>query len=236
MTVNAGEFNGVQARESGKSPVWKRIAVWLTGLGLAVLVGWGIYGLISSKPGPKKPPVTTIKILPDTPPPPPPPPKEPPKEQPKEEPKEIRVEQPKPVEAPPEPQNLKMEGDAGDAPSAFGSGKVTSDYSGGDVGVKIGGSKGLSAYAWYTSKIKRQIEDAIASQPGLAREQYKLVVSLWLDKDGRVEKLELQSSTGDQKKDDMLRKALQSITRIADAPPDDMPQPVKLRITAKSAG
>lgn len=215
----------------------KANAVWLVVGGLVFLaLAYGVYSLLSSKPGPKKPPVTTVKLLPDTPPPPPPPPKEPPKEQPKEEPKEIKVEQPKPIDAPPEPQNLKMEGDAGDAPSAFGAGKVSSDYNGGDVGVKIGGNKGLAAYAWYTGKIKSQIEEAIAKQPELAREQYKLVVSIWLDKAGNVEKLELQSSTGDEKKDELLRKALQSIQRISDAPPDDMPQPVKLRISAKSVG
>lgn len=211
--------------------------VWIV-VGVMVMsaLGYGIYSMLSSKPGPKKPPVTTVKLLPDTPPPPPPPPKEPPKEQPKEEPKEIKVEQPKPVEAPPEPQNLKMEGEAGDAPSAFGAGKVTSDYSGGDVGVKIGGSKGLSAYAWYTNQIKSSIENAIAEQPELAKEQYRIVVELWLAKDGRVEKIELLNGSGEEKKDGLLRKALQSIKRMPEAPPEDMPQPVKLRITAKNMG
>lgn len=211
--------------------------VWIVvGVMVVSALGYGIYSVLSSKPGPKKPPVTTVKLLPDTPPPPPPPPKEPPKEQPKEEPKEIKVEQPKPVEAPPEPQNLKMEGEAGDAPSAFGAGKVTSDYSGGDVGVKIGGSKGLSAYAWYTNQIKSSIENAIAEQPELAKEQYRIVVELWLAKDGRVEKIELLNGSGEEKKDGLLRKALQSIKRMPEAPPEDMPQPVKLRITAKNMG
>lgn len=215
----------------------KANAVWLVvGVMVFLALAYGVYSLISSKPGPKKPPVTTVKLLPDTPPPPPPPPKEPPKEQPKEEPKEIKVEQPKPIDAPPEPQNLKMEGDAGDAPSAFGAGKVSSDYNGGDVGVKIGGSKGLSAYAFYTNKIKSSIEEAIATEKDLEKEQYKLVVELWLAKDGRVEKIELINGTGDGKKDALLQKALQTLKRISEPPPDDMPQPVKLRITAKNMG
>lgn len=225
-----------QMQEEQAVPAWKRFGVIGLVLVLLAVLGYGVYSLLSSKPGPKKQPVTTIKILPDTPPPPPPPPKEPPKEQPKEQPKEIKVEQPKPVEAPPEPQNLKMEGEAGDAPSAFGTGKVTNEYSGGDVGVKIGGSKGLSAYAWYTSKIKASIEAAIAEQKDLAREQYKVVVELWLAKDGRVERIELVSGSGEQAKDELLRQALRSVTRISEAPPEDMPQPVRLRITAKSMG
>jgi periplasmic protein TonB len=214
----------------------RRIAMVLLAVVVLALIGYGIYSLLSSKPGPKKQPVTTIKILPDTPPPPPPPPKEPPKEQPKEQPKEIKVEQPKPVEAPPEPQNLKMEGDAGDAPSAFGAGNVTNEYSGGDVGVKIGGNKSLAAYAWYTGKIKASIEAAIAEQKELAKEQYKIVVELWLAKDGQVERIELVNGSGDQKKDELMRQALRSVKRIPEPPPEDMPQPVKLRITAKSMG
>ncbi|WP_309565650.1 TonB family protein [Methylobacillus flagellatus] len=229
MAVEANAVKGTTAPA-------RRIAVMLVAMIVMALIGYGVYSLLSSKPGPKKPPVTTIKILPDTPPPPPPPPKEPPKEQPKEQPKEIKVEQPKPVDAPPEPQNLKMEGDVGDTPSAFGAGKVTNEYSGGDVGVKIGGSKSLAAYAWYTGKIKASIEAAIAEQKELAKEQYKIVVELWLAKDGQVEKIELVNGSGDQKKDELLRQALRSVKRIAEPPPEDMPQPVKLRITAKSMG
>ncbi len=204
------------------------------GLGLLLLIlaiGLGIKSLMSGHTSTKKA-VTTIKLLPDTPPPPPPPPKEPPKEQPKDQPKEIKIEQPK-QEAPPA-ETLKMEGAAGDGPSPFGAGKVTNDYKGGDV--KIGGNKGLAAYAWYTGQIKTKIEEALAAEKQLTKAQYRLVVHVWFARDGRFERAELQGSSGDQATDDLIRKALAGISPMAEAPPEDMPQPVKLRITSKNVG
>ena len=102
-----------------KASIWlKRALVALVAIGVLVGIGYGIKSLMSGG-APQKKQVTTIKLIPDTPPPPPPPPKEPPKEQPKPDaPKEVKIEQPKPAETPPAEQ-IKMEGPAGDAPSAF---------------------------------------------------------------------------------------------------------------------
>ncbi len=231
-------MSGLAEESLDESPV----KTWLKRIGLALVLlalvagGWNLFSsLLNSKPGHKKP-VTTVKLLPDTPPPPPPPPKEPPKEQPKQEqPKEIK--EPPKQEAPPEPSEvLKMEGAAGDGPSPFSAGAVTSDYKGGDVGTKIGGKKGMAAYAWYTGQIKGRIEEALAAEKGLSTAQYRLVVHLWLARDGRVERAELQGSSGDQATDDLIRKALAGMGSIAEAPPEDMPQPVKLRVTSKNTG
>ena len=50
--------------------------------------------------------------------------------------------------------------------------------------------------------------------------------------DGRVERFELLDSTGNDDSDAALRKTLTSL-HMKDTPPDDMPQPVKLRIVAR---
>lgn len=147
------------------------------------------------------------------------------------------MEQPKPQEAPPAPSEaLKMEGPAGDGPSPFAAGPVTNDYKGGDVGTRIGGKKGLAAYAWYTGQIKSRIEEVLAEEKGLANAQYRLVVHLWVARNGRIERTELQGSSGDASVDDLIRKALQNMSALAEAPPEDMPQPIKLRVTSKNAG
>lgn len=213
------------------SKVWiQRIAIFLVALLLVLAIGWVVHSLMTGKVSTKKP-VTTIKIMPDTPPP-PPPLKEPPKEQPKDQPKEIKMEQPKPQEAPQPPaEELKMEGAAGDGPSPFAAGTVNNDYKGG----KIGG-KGMAAYAWYTDQIKTRIEEALAAQKELAKAQYRVIVHVWLTRDGRVERTELQGSSGDASTDKLIRKALAGMAAITEALPDDMPQPVKLRITSRNAG
>lgn len=225
------------ARES-QLGVWiKRIALILVGLAILVGIGYGINSLMSGG-SPVKKQVTTIKLLPDTPPPPPPPPKEPPKEQPKPDaPKEIKVEQPKPVETPPAEQ-LKMEGAAGDGPSAFASGAVNNDYKGGDLktGNTIGGGPNKYQFAWYTDLIKNQIEDAMSKDKTLASGAYKVIVKVWVASNGAIERFELASSSGKEDIDVLIKKQLEAMPKLSERPPGDMPQPVKLKVTARAVG
>lgn len=225
------------ARES-QLGVWiKRVALIVVGLAILVGIGYGINSLMSGG-SPVKKQVTTIKLLPDTPPPPPPPPKEPPKEQPKPDaPKEIKVEQPKPVETPPAEQ-LKMEGAAGDGPSAFASGAVNNDYKGGDLktGNTIGGGPNKYQFAWYTDLLKNQIEDAMSKDKTLASGAYKVIVKVWVSSNGAIERFELASSSGKEDIDMLIKKQLEAMPKLSERPPGDMPQPVKLKVTARAVG
>jgi len=226
--------NEADLQQDRAARLWlSRIAIVIVIALVLGLVAYGIKSLMGVHAAPKKT-VTKIKLLPDTPPPPPPPPpKEPPKEQPKEQPKEMRVEpkQEAPKEAPP----IKSDdpsSDDGTSPLANGPVKNETDKPG---GTSIGGKKSLAAYAWYTGKIKAKIEDAIANQKDLANAQYRIVVFIWLGKDGRVERAELQGTSGDQNTDALIRVALAEFKSLGEAPPDDMPLPVKMRITSKNS-
>jgi membrane protein involved in colicin uptake len=183
---------------------------------------------------PQKKHVTTVKLIPDTPPPPPPPPpKEQPKEQVKEQPKEIKVEQPKPAETPPA-ETLKMEGPAGDGPSPFQAGAVSNDYKGGDV--KTIGSDGGAKFNWYAGLVKSQIEATIEKEKKLTVGQYKLVVSVWLKPNGDLDRLDLVQSDASPEIEQTLKSALENMPPMREAPPQDMPQPIKLRISARKMG
>ena len=223
-------------QQSTGDKVWMQRSVIALGVLLLVLgIAWVVQSLMSGKVSTKKP-VTTIKIMPDTPPP-PPPPKEPPKEQPKEQPKEIKMEQPKPQEAPQPPaEALKMEGAAGDGPSPFAAGSVANDYKGGDVATKIGGGKSAYQFAFYTDQIKTLIEETLAKNKQLANGKYRVVIRIWLKPDGQIEKIELSGSSGDGATDKLIKTVLATMPPLQERPPEDMPQPVKLRITAKNAG
>ncbi|MES2579529.1 MAG: TonB C-terminal domain-containing protein [Pseudomonadota bacterium] len=215
-----------------KSAVWlKRVVMILVGFSVLAGIGYGLNSLMSGG-APMKKQVTTIKLLPDTPPPPPPPPpKEPPKEQPKPDaPKEVKVEQPKPAETPPAEQ-LKMEGPAGDGPSAFQAGAVNNDYKGGEV--KTIGSDGGAKFNWYAGIVKNQIEAALEKDKKLAEGQYKLIVSIWLRKNGDIEKLEWSQSDANANIEQAVKAALDNMPAMREPPPEDMPQPIKLRITAR---
>lgn len=203
---------------------------------LAVLAGiaYGIKKLFSGGPTQKKQ-ITTVKLLPDTPPPPPPPPpKEPPKETPKEQPKEApKAPEPKPVEAPPA-ETLKMEGAAGDGPSPFQAGAVNNEYKGGEVSTKIGGKKNMAAFAWFTSKIDGQVKKVLATDPELAKAKYQIEVKVYLNANGDIERAELLDSSGNPETDALLRKVLARIPPLGDKAPEDMPRKVVIRVTSQN--
>jgi len=223
-----------QATSSSGSVWLKRGALILAAvLVLAALVYLG--KILMSGGTTHKKAVTTVKLLPDTPPPPPPPPKEPPKEQPKEM-KEVKeIQQPKPDPSPPA-EVLKMEGAAGDGPSPFAAGAVNSEYKGGDVGTKIGGGPSKYQFAYYTGMIKSHIEQALAKDKTLASGAYKVVVKVWVASNGRIQRFEIAGSSGDPVIDGLIKKAVDEMPALAESPPSDMPQPVKLRVTARSVG
>jgi periplasmic protein TonB len=215
--------------------VWlTRIAIVLLLLAVLIAIGYGFKKLFSGGQ-PHKKQITTVKLLPDTPPPPPPPPpKEPPKETPKEQPKEAPKEpEPKPAEAPPA-ENLKMEGAAGDGPSPFQAGAVNNEYKGGAVATI--GSDGGVKFRWYAGLVKSQIERAIERDKKLTQGQYKIVVSVWLKPNGQFERLSVDQSDTTPEIEQGIREALNDLPAMQESPPESMPMPIRLRISAKKMG
>lgn len=233
------DFDDTYDEDDEKPSLIKKIIIALVVLSVLAGLAYLLKGLFDTpERGERK--ITTIKLKdPPPPPPPPPPPKEKPKEVPKKIEKKIKQEapKPKPVETPPQEQ-LKMEGAAGDGPSPFAAGQVTEEYKGGDVGTKktIGGGKSKRHFAWYTGLIKSQIEAAIANDKSLSTDNFKVVVKIWLTANGGIKRYRLIGSTGNAERDAKVKQALDSMPAISEAPPSDMPQPVKLRVTARSFG
>lgn len=216
----------MENEKSGKKGWLKGSLILLGVVVLVFLLGYGLKSLFKNNAQPKRQ-ITTIKLLPDTPPPPPPPP---PKEQPKEQPKEVqKAPEPKPVDTPPA-ETLKMEGAAGDGPSPFQSGNVTNDYKG-----TIGSDGGLK-FNYYASVIKNEIQKAIQKNPALTDGNYKVVVSVWVKANGDIDRLQVIKSDASPEIEQMIRVALEGLMSIKQAPPEGMPQPVKLSITAKKMG
>ena len=206
-----------------KKNLLKRSLIPLLILAVLLLLGYGLKSLFSGHSQPKRQ-ITTIKLLPDTPPPPPPPP---PKEQPKVQPKETqKAPEPKPQDTPPA-ETLKMEGAAGDGPSPFQAGAVSKDFNG------MIGSDGGSKYSWYAGVIKSEIQKAIQRNKALTDGQYKIVVSVWIKPNGDIERLTVLQSDATPEIEQALKAALDTLQSMRQIPPEGMPQPVKLRITAK---
>ena len=208
---------------------WPKILVAIVlGLSLIGLIGWGIKSLMGGKSDkPRKAPVVTL--LPDKPPPPPPPPKEEKKPEPKEEKKDVKIEQPKEAPQPAQNEPLKMEGAAGDGESAFGAGTVGREYTGGTVGA-TGMQQGL-----YAGRLQRHLQDQLSRNRKLKESDYRVSLRVWLRRDGSVEKAELAQSTGNEALDELLKETLLQVTAMREAPPENMQQPIRIRITARGA-
>jgi protein TonB len=206
------------------------------GAAVLALMAWGVYSFVSKVDDkPRKAP--KISLIPTTPPPPPPPPKEEKKpEPPKDLNKPPPMEQPK--MAPPAPSaDLKMDGPAGDGPSAFSAGKITSeDLS--NVGkapvVASGGGAvggGFSPFTYYANLIKGELQRQLTRNKDLREMAYKAEVQVWVNRDGSVGRFEVVNGTGDKELDALLKKAIESANAFSTGPPEKMPQPIRLRIS-----
>ena len=206
--------NQVDYRSHAKHFWLRRSVIAVAMLVFVGAVVWGGMNLGHSAGTPKRQ-IARIMVLPDTPPPPPPPPEEkrPPKEEQHRQEVEVRKQ-----ETPPEPQQLKMEGQAGDAPSAFAAGEVKHDYIGGDIG---NGSR----YAAYVGRVEERIQLELTRHKVRAS---NVKLFIWLQPDGSILRFSIQG--GDQDTERTVRLALADLNRVDEAPLADMPMPIGLRI------
>lgn len=221
-----------------------RRSLVLIALAMGLLVAgavWWVRGLKGSDV-PKRQ-VAKISILPDTPPPPPPPPKEEKKpEPPKDDSRQIREEPIKQVEAPkPANEPIKMEGAAGDGPSAFGAGNVNRDYSGGAPSTGAAGGSGTTSdraqERFFANTARQLLRDAIERHLKSDSTQATAEFSVWIARDGGISRFELRT-TGDARLDDELNAALDETARALKLPPPPVAaaQPMKFRLNVRPLG
>lgn len=197
---------------------------------VSALIWMAIKEFATPSQGKKKRVIQEISLL--KPPPPPPPPKvEPPPKQEIQEKMDVPKpdQQPdKPADAPPPGPDLGVDAEGGAGGDSFG---LVGKKGGGDL---IGGGGGIgSRFAWYGALIKDRIQEAVTRDKKLREADYRVMVNVWVDASGTVTRAELLSSTGNAELDNALKLALRNLPPLREGAPGDMPQPVKLRITAR---
>lgn len=220
-----------------------RVAIGAAVAALVVTLAWWLRSAGSQDTAPKRQ-VARIAILPDTPPPPPPPPREdkpPPRDEARPAP---RDESPKPADAPKaanEP--LKMEGAAGDGPSAFAAGTVRNEYQGGPPSIgtasAAGGGGSVADRArdrFYAGSARQLLRDEIERHLRGDAQQATAEFTVWVDRDGSIRRTELQP-TGDGRLDAALDAALDETRRTLKLPaPPVALQPMRFRLTVRPQG
>jgi protein TonB len=199
------------------------------GVGITAL-GFGAVALmrnfLQNGPPPTKQVVQEVHLIrpppppPDLPPPPPPPPEE-----------KVNVPDPQdkpdptPSKDPPASEQLGLDAEGTAGGDAFG----LAAHAGGRDLLASGGN----AYSWYAGLLKGEILDQLASEKSAHKGEYTAVVRIWVRSDGTIERVNLVESSGNRERDQAIQAALARITRLSQAPPADMPEPISLKIVSR---
>lgn len=209
---------------------WRRHGPVLGGVGMLLVFGFAGYLVLGSLKGtqaPAPPKIQEISLV-QPPPPPPPPPKleEPP-------PPEQTIEEPKPE---PDPQADEAPADEAAPGNELG---LDADGVAGADGFGLRAKKGARGLIgggdrnrWYAGVVQRDLQNLLADNEAAHGSKYAVTVKLWISADGHIERFELNDAMGDAGSEGALRKTLSGL-RLKDPPPDDLPQPVKLRIVSR---
>jgi periplasmic protein TonB len=194
---------------------------YLLGGALILLLIGAVYAIVSnflSGPPPKmKQVVHQISLLP-----PPPQIEQPPQPEIKEE---VNIPEPQPVaqEDAPAPGDLGVDAD-GNGSDGF------------QLRARKGGRDLLGAggpFAWYANRIEDSIKKVLSANKKARNANYVVLVKLWLNHDGSVERFELADSTGSSDLDQSIKLALAKVEPLGSELPADLKQPVRLRITSR---
>lgn len=93
--------------------------------------------------------------------------------------------------------------------------------------------EGGSRFRWYMGVVQNDISAALSDHEDIRKDRYTVIVKLWLASDGKVQRFQLVKATGKHALDKKLELALGDVQRISEAPPEEMPQPIELRIDSR---
>lgn len=209
---------------------------------IALLVGLALWiKSMTGAPAAAKRQTAKISILPDTPPPPPPPKEEKRPEPPKNEPKQAMREEQLKQDAPkPANEPIKMDGPAGDGPSAFAAGTVTNEYKGGAPMVGASGGTGgnvadRAQERFYANSVRQLLHDEIEKNLRSDAGELTATFSVWIEPDGSIRRFDLVP-TGDAARDTDLRFAFDQTTRRLRLPGHSgLPQPMRFKLSVRPA-
>lgn len=213
-------------------PAWLIVLAAL--LGLAVLA-WLAWWALFKDPASTRRPVETPPMLALPPPlPPPPPPAEPPPEPPPEQ----TVSEPEPVAEPVPAEAPSPTPDASDPVSMDAAGQAGTDSFGiqsGSGGGSIGSGRGgdNASYGRYLGYVLQQ---AVARDARLRRLAFQLQVDVWLQPDGRLERVELVRGSGNAEADAAVLDALRQLGRLDQRPPASLDFPARVLIQGRRPG
>lgn len=241
-----GPIAADEKTEGGRVMLRKGAFLLVCAAGLVMLVWSGIWllGSRDDMPPPRKVQELKVVTILSPPPPPPPPPKPveqkmieqtPVKQEIREEvPVEKPQDAPKPKDLPkdePPPGPLALDSKAEGPGDSFNLGGKPGGR--GILGGGGGGGGGSSRFGWYASIVQQQVAAALRANPKTRSAVMQLQVRLWADGSGRINRVQLVSSSGNAEIDNAIRNEVLTGITLREPPPKDMPMPIVARISAR---
>lgn len=226
-----------------KSAPWRRYVKVGAALVVMTVVGWLIWEWVDSMSGVRREQPKEELIIPM---PPPPEPEEQPEPEPEPEPEEVvepepepepeeptPTEEPKPEE-PPSPSKdlaeaMQIDGEAQAGADAFNIGAGSGGGMAGSGAARVGN-------ATYGQYLSYAFQEILQDNEEVKHLSYRVVVNVWLDKEGRVTRVEMLKPSGDKDVDEMIITALQTTGALDQRPPPSLRLPVKMSLQGRRPG
>jgi protein TonB len=195
-------------------------------------IGWALWKQLSSGPKTERPKVQQVAILRQTPPPPPKPPERPP-DPPKLK-QDVPLDQAPPTPQPEAPRSAEppAAGPLGVDAAGTGSGDAFG-LAGRPGGRDLIGSGGGGGGVYYSGLLQRHFFEALSRNRSILREEFRVVVRIWLGDDGRVQRAEILNGSGNAQIDSQIQATLMDMSPLRDVPPPSM-RPMQLRLVNRS--
>ena len=181
-------------------------------------------------PAPKREDMVMIKTAPPPPPPPPPPPQQVVQKQ------EMMEQTPLNDEVKPQEQPVDQSPVLGTniqgngAPDGFG---LSGHGNGFLQGTGNSGNGGGSRFGWYASEVVTSVGDALRQNPHTRDASFNIKVRIWSDLTGRIVRAKLAGTTGDTAVDNAIKNEVLNGFQLKEPPPDGMPMPIVMRLSAR---
>lgn len=222
-------------RQDDRWPVVMRAAAVLTLMCMIAWTGWNAL----NREQPRVSPVQAISIIDALPEPPEP-------EEPEIE--EIEVYEPVSqvefVELGPEPpdagshldDSLGLDADGEGGGDSFGLKAKRGGQSVIELGKHGAGEDAAAKWRTFANAVVKILERTLNRNDRIRQRDYEIQVAMWLGDDGRVMRTDLEQTTGDAVLDNAIIAVLSTREVSVGIPPDDMPQPIRLRVRARGGG
>jgi protein TonB len=112
---------------------------------------------------------------------------------------------------------------------------------GNSFGSSIGGGTGNAItqgrsgrLGWYASQVQIAISQALQSNTNTRTAEFRVDVQIWSDHSGRITRARIARSTGIAALDNAITNEVLAGLLLQEPPPDGMPMPIVLRLTARN--